>query len=383
LLLNPVLEQLSLQNTQLNARIDDLSAKTVETQVMLLDLHKKTNEIYPKIDETKESIDNLLIEKANDINTCINLLNSLMSIYISNSSQYESIISNPDKSNRYLNPAIIMHKMKYGIYDNESNPQGKPVSSLAGVQDLFTLEKWVYELKHTHLFMHRKLWEYVYILQALFLQGMLEPGKRGLGFAVGTEPLSAVFAKNGIKVTASDLDESNTVANQWKTHDAHATGLSKLECPRVCDKDTFYENVSFIPIDMTNIPDDLGDYDFCWSSCAFEHLGTVQKGKEFIYNTLKLLKPGGVSVHTTEYNISSEESSDIPYYAAFGKKFFDELRDEIESQGHFFAPLDYRLGNHPDDDYISVLENADNHFKLLNFKIVSTSIGITIVKSKS
>ena len=384
-LLSPVLEQLALLNT----RIDDLIAKTDETKTIMLDLHTKADNLHTKadenntkIDDTRASIDNFNA-KANEVNASIDVLNSLMSIYIINSSQYESMINKPDKYNEKINPAVILHKIKYGICDNDSNQQGMSASSLAKKQDLVIYKKRVHELGSRYNLMHRKTWEYVFISQVLFQQGMLEPGKHGLGFAVGSEPLPALFAKYGVKVIASDLEESNTVADQWKKYDAHATALTQLEHPEVCDKETFYKNVSFLPIDMNNIPGDLGDYDFCWSSCAFEHLGSIQKGKEFIYNTLKLLKPGGVSVHTTEYNISSEKSSDIPYFAVFGKEFFDELHDEIVSQGHFFAPLDYRLGNHPDDDYISVLERGDDHFKLLNFKTISTSIGITIIKGRS
>ncbi|MGH6981103.1 MAG: hypothetical protein ACREFC_07830, partial [Stellaceae bacterium] len=37
---------------------------------------------------------------------------------------------------------------------------------------------------------HRKIWEYVYILQVLDEAGMLGPGRSGLGFGVGREPLT-------------------------------------------------------------------------------------------------------------------------------------------------------------------------------------------------
>jgi hypothetical protein len=33
---------------------------------------------------------------------------------------------------------------------------------------------------------HRKQWEYVYVLQALYERGCMQDGKRGIGFAVGT-----------------------------------------------------------------------------------------------------------------------------------------------------------------------------------------------------
>lgn len=39
--------------------------------------------------------------------------------------------------------------------------------------------------------MHRKQWEYVFICKALHERGLLAPGRRGIGFGVGSEPLPA------------------------------------------------------------------------------------------------------------------------------------------------------------------------------------------------
>jgi hypothetical protein len=47
------------------------------------------------------------------------------------------------------------------------------------------------------LVMHRKMWEWLFIAEALHEREMLEPGRRGLGFGVGREPLVALFAARG------------------------------------------------------------------------------------------------------------------------------------------------------------------------------------------
>lgn len=279
--------------------------------------------------------------------------------------------------------AVSEHKRKYGVTLCDAPLTSPLVSSLAQRRDILSLSRWANELNNG-ISSHRKLWEFEYISQTLFEKGMLEPKKKGLGFAVGSEALPALFAKYGVKVTASDLDESNPQSLNWQTHNAHAASIEHLERLDICDKDTFYENVSFIPLDMNNIPDNINDFDFCWSSCAFEHLGTVEKGRQFIHNTLKLLKPGGISVHTTEYNISSEESfDDVPYQAIYGKNFFDKLQEEITAAGHSFSPLDLRLGNHPDDDYVAPAGKHDVHMKLMLSGNVSTSIGIIITKGSN
>ena len=60
---------------------------------------------------------------------------------------------------------------------------------------------------------------------------------------------------------------------------------------------------------MNAIPADLGRFDLIWSSCALEHLGSPKAGLEFVVRTLELLKPGGVSVHTTEIELTLRDDT--------------------------------------------------------------------------
>ena len=60
-------------------------------------------------------------------------------------------------------------------------------------------------------------------------------------------------------------------------------------------------------MDRNAIDADLeGQDDLVWSASAFEHLGSFMHGLEFVINSVKCLKPGGVAVHTTEFNCSSD-----------------------------------------------------------------------------
>ena len=230
--------------------------------------------------------------------------------------------------------------------------------------------------------MDRKTWEFMYISQVLLEQNQLLPGNYGLGFAVGKEPLPALFACFGCKVTATDLRDDMPSSQGWARTNQHSSSLLDLHFPLICDESTLFANVRFIPLNMNEIPDDLNDFDFCWSSCAFEHLETVEQSKQFVLNTLELLKPGGISVHTTEFNLSSANNAGVPSDHVFGKDFFDELREEIMSMGHHFAPFDYRLGEHSDDDYVfRRSEELSPHFKLWSYGCIATSIGFYIVKA--
>jgi hypothetical protein len=61
-------------------------------------------------------------------------------------------------------------------------------------------QKWCARIKWPLDHVHRKGWEWCYIAQALRERGMLQPGKRGLGFAVGREPLVDLFASHGCEI---------------------------------------------------------------------------------------------------------------------------------------------------------------------------------------
>lgn len=153
--------------------------------------------------------------------------------------------------------------------------------------------------------LHRKQWEFCYILQALEARGLLRPGVRGLGFGVGREPLVAAMAARGVAVTATDLSAEAARAHFWVDSDQHASGLDLLNERGLCDPAAFAERVRFEHADMRRVPPHLSGYDFVWSACAFEHLGSLDAGIDFVIASLGTLKPGGVAVHTTEYNLAN------------------------------------------------------------------------------
>lgn len=139
---------------------------------------------------------------------------------------------------------------------------------------------------------------------------MLKDGERGLGFAVGTEPLPAYFASRGCNILATDLGSDGEQAEEWIATGQNADGnIEVLNRNNLCDKEVFENKVRYKNLDMNSIPDDIGEFDFCWSSCAIEHVGSLEKSKSFLKNMLKTLKPGGIAVHTTEFNLSSNEDT--------------------------------------------------------------------------
>jgi hypothetical protein len=230
---------------------------------------------------------------------------------------------------------------------------------------------------------HRKLWEFCFLCQALYEREMLQPEKRGLGFAVGEEPLPALFASYGCDVVATDLEASDERAQVWADTAQLATSAKKLERPGICDPELFRQRVSFRPVDMNSIPRDLSGFDFTWSSCSFEHCGSIELGLDFVVNQMECLKPGGVGVHTTEFNLSSNEDTLTEGGTViFRMKDIQRLIDRLEKAGHHVEPLSLALGKTRADRHIDTFPYADApHLKLLLAeRFVSTSIALIIRK---
>ncbi|MDI1297483.1 MAG: class I SAM-dependent methyltransferase [bacterium] len=231
--------------------------------------------------------------------------------------------------------------------------------------------------------LHRKVWEFVYIVSALETRGMLEPGRRGLGFGTGQEPLPSVFAKAGVRVVATDAPADLDFSAAWEKSAQWSNGLESLWRPDIVDRDIFFDQVQFRPADMNNIPDDLRDFDFCWSACCFEHLGSIRMGLDFLHNSLATLKPGGISVQTSEFNLGSDtDTLDVPGLAVFLKRDIEQVMHELIEEGHSVEPLNTWPGALPVDEHIDLPPYSSPHLKLFMGGQLTTSFGMIITKKK-
>ena len=229
---------------------------------------------------------------------------------------------------------------------------------------------------------HRKQWEFAFVCQTLWERGCLRAAAQGLGFGVGEEPLSALFAAEGCSVVGTDQALDAAITAGWTATAEHAAGKEALRRPSICPDNLFEERVSFVPADMNAIPDDLRGFDFCWSACALEHLGDIERGLTFIERSLDTLKPGGWAIHTTELNLTSErETVEHGPTVIFRRSDLEGLKQRLEAQGHWVAPFDWTRGDKPLDKYIDVPPFlAEPHLRLLIDGYEITSIGMIIRK---
>lgn len=234
--------------------------------------------------------------------------------------------------------------------------------------------------------LERKHWEFIYIVNVLEQQGLLKEGRRGIGFAVGREPLPSFFASRHMKILATDLDPNDERAANWMATGQHSEGYwEQLYYNKICKKEDFEKYVSFRYIDMNCIPDDLEGFDFCWSSCAVEHVGSLQKAVECLKDMLKVLKPGGFAINTTEFNLSSnKETLEEGGSILFRRKDFEELAQWCKEQGHEME-VSFKRGNMNGDRYVDIppyFVFTKYHLTLMVEKYATTSFAIIIRKKK-
>ena len=253
---------------------------------------------------------------------------------------------------------------------------------------------WLWQLQAPVIY-HRKMWELAYVLQALHENGMIEVGRRGLGFGCGGEPIPSYLAARGISVSATDLHPDAGNSRQWAKTGQHSAALDALFHAHLTTRENFDQHLTLDYVDMNAIPDTLRDYDFCWSICSLEHLGSISRGLDFVVNSLRTLRSGGLAVHTTEFNfLNDEETIDNWGTVLFQKKHFSDLADRLRAEGHMIAPLDFDVGTLPMDRFIDMppyphdlsgpgkeLYGRDaNHLKLSIDGFASTCYGLIIRK---
>lgn len=142
--------------------------------------------------------------------------------------------------------------------------------------------------------------------------------------------------------------------------------------------------VTFAAVDMNDIPSSLaGGFDFCWSACSLEHLGSLQNGLNFIARSLETLKPGGIAVHTTEFNLTSNDKTiEAVDLSLFRRRDIEGLVETLSGQGYRVAPIDWTVGEGFAERVVDLppFGRGEPHIRLRMGEYDITSIGLIIEK---
>ena len=122
---------------------------------------------------------------------------------------------------------------------------------------------------------------------------------------------------------------------------------------------------------MRDIPGDLRSFDFCWSACSLEHLGTLDLGLEFVEKSLVTLAPGGIAIHTTEFNCNSDDDTiETGPTVVYRERDLVALKNRLEDAGHEVAAFDFSRGEGVLDHDVDVPPYADEPVLRFLFEFV-------------
>lgn len=98
---------------------------------------------------------------------------------------------------------------------------------------------------------------------------------------------------------------------------------------------------------------------------------------------MNCLKPGGVAIHTTEFNLTSNtQTYDSGPVTLYRQSDIDCMVQTLRAAGHSIE-IDYSIGNGDIESKIATINHPDIPFlRLLLGRYVTTSIGLIIQKGK-
>jgi SAM-dependent methyltransferase len=242
-------------------------------------------------------------------------------------------------------------------------------------------QRWCAILHETPSF-RRKQWEYVYILAAIEQAGLWQAGKRALGFGVGQEKIPALLASKNMQVLATDQSVRAGKQAGWVDYRQHASGINTLSHPELISDEQLARQVQFRTADMNHIPQDLQDFDVVWSTCALEHLGSIELSLSFIEQAMRCVRPGGIGVHTFEFNGgSNDETISSGPTVLLRERDIAAVAERLTAAGYQVGALDLQSGDGFVDHWIDTPPYRDDPWpRLLLYRHIAVSAGIVVKK---
>jgi hypothetical protein len=183
---------------------------------------------------------------------------------------------------------------------------------------------------------------------------------------------------------ATDQAQEQARQSGWAVSGQYSDHIESIFEPTVCERDVFFSHVDYKSMDMNAIPEDQnGLNDFCWSSCSFEHLGSLEHGMRFVERAMETLKPGGIAVHTTEFNLSSnDETVESEGLSIYRKRDIQQLASRLEVSGHQVEPFDWSVDQGFAESVVDLPPYRQSpHLRLKIDRFDCTSVGIIVRKS--
>ena len=157
--------------------------------------------------------------------------------------------------------------------------------------------------------LHRKLWERCAVAQALEERDMLRPGRKGIGFAVGQEPLPSIFAAHGVHLVASHFHFEGVTRSLG--HNRPTRRLTQGYSLAQGAVRSRFRSAGHVR-DHRHARSERSSSRSLRFRLEFVLIRTPWHSRgwsTFLVDSLESLKPAGVAVHTTEFNVSSNDAT--------------------------------------------------------------------------
>lgn len=235
---------------------------------------------------------------------------------------------------------------------------------------------------------HRKQWEFAQIFRALQALGCLTAASRGLSMGGGDERLLYAVARRAGHLTVTDLYESGSAWMSARMDDPERAIKAAAPFPIEPHRLTARR------MDMRALEFDDASFDFCYSSCAIEHIGHYDDFVKHLREVRRVLRDDGVYALTTEFHYG-EQVVPAPHNYYFSEGFLDELvkaasfvtidgADGTLSRHALNHPMPAYLTDlcaDPSDAVTSRLLEAAPHLQLLRGCLPFTSMSLVLRKS--
>jgi SAM-dependent methyltransferase len=166
--------------------------------------------------------------------------------------------------------------------------------------------------------LHRKQWEFAMIFLVLRRLGMVRPDRVGLSLGGGTERLLYSLAHLIKHMTVTDLYDPDTVWDCARTNDPNE--FVHVMRPFDVDDSKYHA----VRMDMRSLDCDDRSFDFCYSSCSIEHIGSDADFLRHFDEVSRVLKDGGIYVFTTEISFINSTIQDPGNYV-FAPDYLTDL----------------------------------------------------------
>ncbi|MFN0157371.1 MAG: class I SAM-dependent methyltransferase [Bacteroidota bacterium] len=204
------------------------------------------------------------------------------------------------------------------------------------IQDIITNE-----LRETPR-LHRKQWESAMIFLNLRQAGKLRPDSLGLSMGGGRELIMYAIAPHVQQLVVTDLYDMQTDWDCAKTNDPDA--LIKLNKPFPVDD----AKLKALRMDMRDLHFPDKSFDFCYSTCAVEHIGAREDFLKHFNEVARVLKDDGVYVFTTEVSYANETIKDEHNYVFSLQELYEILAESnLIAQHEFDARITRHKINYP------------------------------------